>query len=405
MPAEVIMPALGMAQETGKVLRWIKAEGDAVAKGEPLLEIETDKVTVEVESPADGTLAGIRAAAGEDVPVGQAIAVVLAEGETPAVAPVTPDAGAEVRAPVAAPVVSDGGRAATAPPRRRLASPKARRLAAEHGVDIDSLVGSGPQGAVVAADIEAAAPAQPIPGNRLLLGKEAAGIETAAGPGVEVGSVWRVMAERTARSWQTVPHFFLERQVEATRLNSWREAARRRPGAEQVSHTDLLVKVAAEALRRHPRVNSSWQDGTIVPGPGINVAIAVATDEALVAPVVHGADALSLAELAERRRTLVEAARAGKLRPDDVQGGTFTISNLGMYGVDAFSAIVNAPQAAILAVGRIADRVVAVDGHPAVRPMLMLTLSFDHRVVDGARGAEFLDTLASLVEEPAGLVP
>jgi pyruvate dehydrogenase E2 component (dihydrolipoamide acetyltransferase) len=213
------------------------------------------------------------------------------------------------------------------------------------------------------------------------------------------------MAERTARSWQTVPHFFLEREVEATRLNSWREAARRRPGSEHISHTDLLVKVAAEALRRHPRVNSSWQDGTIVPGPGINVAIAVATEEALVVPVVHGADGLGLAEIAERRRTVVEAARAGKLRPDDVQGGTFTISNLGMYGVDAFSAIVNAPQAAILAVGRIAERVVAVDGSPAVRPMLKLTLSLDHRVVDGARGAEFLDTLAALIEEPAGLVP
>jgi pyruvate dehydrogenase E2 component (dihydrolipoamide acetyltransferase) len=403
MAADVIMPALGMAQETGKVLRWIKAEGDVVSKGEPLLEIETDKVTVEVESPAAGTLAGIRAAEGEDVPVGQAIAVVLAEGETPAVAPVTSD-GAEVQKPVAAPVASDGGRPA-AEPRRRLASPKARRLAAEHGIDIDSLVGSGPQGAVVAADIEAAAPARAVPSNTVLLGEGSAGIETAAGPGVEVGSVWRVMAERTARSWQTVPHFFLEREVEATRLNSWREAARRRPGSEHVSHTDLLVKVAAEALRRHPRVNSSWQDGTIVPGPGINVAIAVATDEALVAPVVQGADGLTLAELAERRRTLVEAARAGKLRPGDVQGGTFTISNLGMYGVDAFSAIVNAPQAAILAVGRIADRVVAVDGHPAVRQVLVLTLSFDHRVVDGARGAEFLDTLASLVEEPAGLVP
>jgi pyruvate dehydrogenase E2 component (dihydrolipoyllysine-residue acetyltransferase) len=401
MPADVIMPALGMAQETGKVLRWLKAEGDVVAKGEPLLEIETDKVTVEVESPAAGTLAGIRAAEGEDVPVGQAIAVVLAEGETPAVAPVTSD-GAEAQAPVVSSVASDGG-PASAPPRRRLASPKARRLAAEHGIDIDALVGSGPQGAVVAADIEAAAPAQPVPSNRLLLGEEAAGIATAAG--IEVGSVWRVMAERTARSWQTVPHFFLEREVEATRLNSWREAARRRPGSEHVSHTDLLVKVAAEALRRHPRVNSSWHDGTIVPGPGINVAIAVATDEALVAPVVHGADELGLAQIAERRRAVVEAARAGKLRPDDVQGGTFTISNLGMYGVDAFSAIVNAPQAAILAVGRIADRVVAVDGHAVVRPMLVLTLSLDHRVVDGARGAEFLDTLASLIEEPAGLVP
>jgi pyruvate dehydrogenase E2 component (dihydrolipoamide acetyltransferase) len=164
------------------------------------------------------------------------------------------------------------------------------------------------------------------------------------------------------------------------------------------------VKTCAEALRRHPRVNASWREGTIVPGTGVNVAIAVATDDGLVAPVVHRADTLELSAISARRREIAEAARAGQLRPADVQGGTFTISNLGMYGVDAFQAIVNAPQAAILAVGRIADRPWAINGELVVRPVLTLTLSFDHRVVDGARGAEFLDTLASLVEEPAGLV-
>jgi pyruvate dehydrogenase E2 component (dihydrolipoamide acetyltransferase) len=213
------------------------------------------------------------------------------------------------------------------------------------------------------------------------------------------------MADRTTRAWQEVPHFVLSRDVDASRLESWRAVARARPGAERVSHTDLLVKLCAESLRRHPRVNASWRDGSVVPGVGINVGIAVATEDALVVPVVHAADSLELSALAARRVAVVDAARSGRLRPEDVQGGTFTVSNLGMYGVDAFQAIVNAPQAAILAVGRIVDRPVAVDGEVVIRPVLTLSMSFDHRVVDGARGAEFLDTLAGLVEEPAGLVP
>jgi pyruvate dehydrogenase E2 component (dihydrolipoamide acetyltransferase) len=212
------------------------------------------------------------------------------------------------------------------------------------------------------------------------------------------------MAERTQRSWQEVPHFFLSRDVDASRLNSWRDAARAKPGGEKITHTDLLVKICAEALRRHPRVNASWRDGGIVPAESVNVAIAVATDDGLVVPVVHDADTLELRTIAARRREIAEAARGGRLKPTDVQGGTFTVSNLGMYGVDAFQAIVNAPQAAILAVGRITQRPWAEHGELVVRPVLTLTLSFDHRVVDGARGAEFLDTLASLVEEPAGLV-
>ena len=379
MPSDVIMPALGMAQETGKVLRWLKSEGDSVTRGEPLLEIETDKVTVDVEAPADGILAGIRAAAGADVPVGETIAVLLAVGESLVDVPRLADVVAA--APVAV--------AATASPaptraRRTLASPKARRLAAERGVDLAALTGSGPGGAVVAADIDASHDGE---------------VETAP-----VSSVWRLMAQRTTESWQSVPHFYLRREVDASRLESWRSAARERPGLERVSHTDLLVKLSAEALRRHPRVNSSWHGGSVVPADGVNVGVAIAIEEGLVVGVLHEADRLSLADTAARRIELVDAARSGRLQPEDVAGGTFTVSNLGMYGVDSFDAIVNAPQAAILAVGRIVDRIVPVDGQAAVRPMLQLSVSFDHRVVDGARGAEFLDTLASLVEEPAGLV-
>jgi pyruvate dehydrogenase E2 component (dihydrolipoamide acetyltransferase) len=382
MATEVVMPALGLAQETGKVLRWLKSDGDDVAKGEALLEVETDKVTVEVEAPADGTLGGLRAAEGDDVPVGEPVAFVLEPGESPPEpAAVTAEPRAETREAAGAETAE---RSDESPPRRRLASPKARRLARERGVDLDSVTGSGPHGSVLAADLEGAA---------------RDGASTAG-----TGAVWQRMAERVATSWQNVPHFFLVREVQAERLQSWRQTARGRPGCEELTITDLLVRVCAAALRQHPRVNATWRDGSVVVQDDVNVGLAVATEEALVVPVIQGADGLGLAELVARRQKLVEAARAGRLTPADVQGGTFTVSNLGMYGVDAFLAIVNAPQAAILAVGRIADRIVPVDGAPVVRPTMTLSLSFDHRVVDGARGAEFLDTVAGLVEEPAGLV-
>ncbi|MFN2629081.1 MAG: dihydrolipoamide acetyltransferase family protein [Gaiellaceae bacterium] len=400
MPTDVIMPALGLAQETGKLLRWYRSNGDAVAKGEPLFEVETDKVTVDVEAPADGTLAGLTAAEGEDVPVGRAVAVVLAAGEQlaearPVSAPVAPTAEVQANGaatPTAHPPSTPLGGGERG--RRRLASPKARRIAKERGVDIAALDGSGPNGTVVAADVERARGAS---GTTLSPG----GV---VGSPIAVGSAWRVMAERTTQSWQTVPHVFMRREVEATRLQSWRATARSRPGNEKVSHTDLVVKLVAEALRRHPRVNASWRDGAIAANEHVNVAIAVAIDDGVLVPVVHDADRLELGAIAARRIEVVAAAREGRLRPADLSGGTFTVSNLGMYGIDSFDAIVNAPQAAILSVGRIAHRLVPLEGSAAVRPMLTLGLSFDHRVVDGARGAEFLSTLALLVEEPAGLV-
>jgi pyruvate dehydrogenase E2 component (dihydrolipoamide acetyltransferase) len=362
MAVEVIMPMLGMAQETGKVVRWLKAEGDTVAKAEPLMEVETDKVTVEIEAPAAGTLAGVAASEGDDVPVGQVIAYVLGDGEQ-----------------LPEPDARDG-----APARRTLASPKARRLARERGVSIEEIAGSGPYGAVQATDVEGFA-----------VGAAASDDLLPAEPPAEQSSAWQTMARRMSETWRDVPHFYLSREVDATRLNAWRDTTRKRPGYEHVTHTDLLVKIAGAALTRHPRVNRRRE---------ANVGIAVATDDALVVPVIRGADRIELRAIADCRADLVARARAKKLRLEDVQGGTFTISNLGMFGVDAFDAIVNAPEAAILAVGRITDRVVAVDGVPAVRPTFVLTLSLDHRAIDGAIGARFLDTLVSLVEEPAGLV-
>jgi pyruvate dehydrogenase E2 component (dihydrolipoamide acetyltransferase) len=388
LPTDVIMPALGMAQETGKVLRWLKAEGDEVTKGEPLMEVETDKVTVEIEAPADGVLASLRAPEGAEVPVGETVALIAAPGED-----VPANGSAAVAAAVEAPTPAAAAPAAvqeaSAAARRPLASPKARRLAAERGVDLDSLDGgSGPHGALVAADIPAggAAPPPVAPG----------------GEDVPLSRIWSIMAERTTQSWTSAPHFYLLREVDAARLASWRDVAAKRLG-RGVSVTDLLVRATAAALEAHPRLNAAWADGSVRLNDEINVGIAVAIEEGLVVPVIHGADRIGLEGIAARREDVVSRAREGTLRPEDVERGTFTISNLGMFGIDAFNAVVNGPQAAILAVGRIVDRVVAVDGSPAVRPIMALTLSCDHRVVDGARAARFLDALATLIEEPAGL--
>jgi pyruvate dehydrogenase E2 component (dihydrolipoamide acetyltransferase) len=205
------------------------------------------------------------------------------------------------------------------------------------------------------------------------------------------------------QSWTTTPHFYLAREVGVSRLASWLDTARRRSGP-RLTYTDLLVRLLAAAIVQHPAVNGAWKDGGLVPHADVNIGLAVAVEAGLVVPVIHRADTLALAELAERREDLVTRAQGGKLRPADIQGGSFTISNLGMYGVDAFNAIVNPPQAAILAVGRIADRVVAIDGRPAVQPTMVLTLSCDHRAIDGARAARFLGALADLIEEPLALL-
>ncbi|MGH7775967.1 MAG: dihydrolipoamide acetyltransferase family protein, partial [Candidatus Dormibacterales bacterium] len=267
------------------------------------------------------------------------------------------------------------------------ASPKARRLAAERGTRLEGIRGSGPGGAVLAADVSDLEPL----------------VQGAPGPAaaLETGRLWRLMAERTARSWSTAPHFYLARDVDAGRLLGWRAALVRQ--GLKVTLSDLLVRLVGATLAAHPRLNVRWEDG-LVALEGVDVALAVATPEGLVAPVLRGVDRLDLEQIAARRAELVGRAREGRLTTDDVGRGGFTVSNLGMYGVDAFSAILNGGQAAILAVGRIADRVVAVSGSPQVRPVMTMTLSCDHRAVDGARGAEFLEALAGLVEEPAGLV-
>jgi pyruvate dehydrogenase E2 component (dihydrolipoamide acetyltransferase) len=389
MAISVVMPALEMAQETGKLLAWRKKEGERVSKGEPLLEIETDKAVVEVEAPGDGILAGITADVGAVIPVGETIAWLVAVGEKPPVktAPAAPTARASSggdRATAAAAAQTIEQPATSAPQ----ISPKARRLAKELGVDITRLRGSGPEGTITTEDVQKYA--------------DAKGTAAPAGSAA-MSQVARLMAERTTQSWTTVPHFFLVRDVDCSVLVETQKrlaAEVEKQSGVKLTITDLLIGVTARVLAKHPRMNSSWSGDEIRSNPEINISVAMAVKDGVVGAVVHKADGLKLGEIAARRRGLTERARAGRLQPADISGGTFTISNLGMYKVDAFTAIIAAPQAAILAVGSIADRVVALEGRPAVRPMVTMTLSSDHRVVDGARAAEFLSDLAEALREP-----
>jgi pyruvate dehydrogenase E2 component (dihydrolipoamide acetyltransferase) len=395
MAISVVMPALEMAQETGKLISWLKKEGESVAKGEPLLEIETDKAVMEIESPGDGVLAGVTIEAGTEVPVGQTIAWIVRPGEIPPADEVAVESGRKTTsaAPAASTVASANQPSTPAPSTHAVKiSPKARRLATERGVNLADVRGSGAGGEILASDI---------------LGAE----ESKAAPSpttVDTGSpISRLMAERTTQSWTTVPHFFVTREVDAGALNE----ARQKLGPEiensrglKLTHTDLLLALVARVLAKHSFVNASWTGEGVHTNPEINIGIAMAVDDGVVAPVIHNAANSTLTEIAVQRRDLAERARGGKLRPADIAGGTFTISNLGMFGVDAFTAIIIPPQAAILAVGRIADRVVPVgvgpEARPGVRPMMTLTLSSDHRVVDGARAAEFLRDLVEAILNP-----
>ncbi len=407
MAISVVMPALEMAQETGKLLAWRKKEGDTVKKGEPLLEIETDKAVVEIEAPGDGILAGVVAHEGAVIPVGETIAWLVAVGEKPPVqkASTAPSARATT-ATSAASTATAAGRTATGTASSAASpaitssqiSPKARRLAKELGVDPSGLRGTGPDGTITAEDVQAAAAARQ--------SSAASTGTTAAAPATELLSqIARLMAERTTQSWTTVPHFFLTRDVDCTELVAAQKKLSlsvEKGDGTHLTITDLLIALVARVLAKHPVMNASWTGAGIRQNPEVNISVAMAVKDGVVGAVIHKADTAKLADISTQRRELTDRARANRLRPADISGGTFTISNLGMYKVDAFVAIITPPQAATLAVGSIADRVVPVSGKPAIRPMMTITLSSDHRVVDGARAAEFLTTLSDALQKPEG---
>ncbi len=412
MATEVVMPKLGLTMETGTIGAWLVAEGAAVEKGQPLLEIITDKVTMEVEAQVDGQLLRIVHGEGEEVAVSEVIGLIGSAGEDIGGYDASTSGGSgeesaevEARTEAAEPVPSNAAAPAVVaaastpettdrPPHR--ASPKARKMAAEGGIDLGAVAGTGAGGRIVSADVEAArnAPA-PAPVSRPSIGAPV----PSAGQRQALLPAERVAAERLTESYQQTPHIHVSMDVSAIWLEQFRNGYRLE--GKRISYNDLIVQAVARALRDMPRINSHYSEGGYIPVDEVNVGIAVAAEKGLVVPVLRNADTKSVDEIASESARLVDRARRGELQLDDMVGGTFTISNLGMFGVSRFTAIINPPQVAILAVGAIEKRVVALEGDAfAVRPQMTLTLAADHRVVDGALAARFLARLREILQTP-----
>ena len=390
MPTNVIMPALGVAQQTGTLLKWLKAEGQSVSKGEPLMEIETDKATVEIEAPAAGVLAQVLAQAGDEVPVGQRIALILAPGESPETEAKSPEPTptpnkAKISGPPAVANTTPSAASITLNRGRILASPAAKRIAREKGVDLAALKGSGPEGSVLAEDVLRASITESIPETEKI---------------IPLTPMRRIVGERMTESKLSTPHFYISMDIDMSAMRRVRIEWRQRGDEVIPSVNDFILLACARALRDFPLVNSTHTEQGVKLHAEINIGMAVALDEGLVVPVIRNADGLKLAELATRSRELIDKAQKKKLFPLDYEGGTFTVSNLGMLGVDSFIAIINPPQCAILAVGRVAQRVVVEDGMFAIKSMMTATLSADHRIVDGAIAARFLLDVKKLLESP-----
>lgn len=443
----VVMPKMGDTMEEGKIVNWLKKEGEKVAKGDALAEIETEKVTIPVEAFAEGILRKILVPAGESVPVGAPIAYTGSADEplpdaagANSSAAKAPTTGAQAEAapeqiaprPVAQPISAEvhtrppqpvpaGATSiaerpstngyATSPasaPERIFISPIARRIAAEHNLDIASIQGTGPGGRIIRDDIEMALTAQhqaPAAPPAPTFAPVAAGPDVRAMP---LSNMRKTIARRLQQSMQTAPHFYLTVSVDATQLAALRvsinDYAATQPQPVKVSVNDLIIKAVATAISRHPEVNVSYDNDRLLFKRRINIGVAVALEQGLIVPVVQDADKRGVLDVARETKRLIDAARAGKLRPEEFQGGTFSISNLGMYDIESFTAVINPPESAILAVGAIVPTPVVHEGQVVVRDMMKMTLSIDHRALDGASAARFLQDLKRLLEQPLGML-
>ncbi len=413
--ADIVMPRLSDSMEEGTILQWLKQVGDEVTVGDELVEIETDKANMAYESDVSGTLAEIVADEGETLPIGATIARVDGDGtERPAAGPVTgegPAGGAAApfsappprhpqKGPVAPPDSSDGGG-------RPKASPLARRVAREKGLDLSQLHGSGPGGRIVKADVERAEPGAPAAAPTSLPAAVSEAPETAKGQTTyqDLSKLQSTIARRMAESKATAPHFYLEAEVDMSRAVEARGRIKAAAGEGEIvpSFNDMIVKACALALREHPRANGAYRDGRFELYSRVNVGVAVAAQDGLVVPTVFDADRKGLRQIASESRGLAQRVRDGQITPPELSGATFTVSNLGMYGIDSFSAVINPPQAAILAVGAIKERPAVRGGQLVPAHLMSVTLACDHRILYGADGAEFLARIRSLLEEPLSL--
>jgi pyruvate dehydrogenase E2 component (dihydrolipoamide acetyltransferase) len=438
MPIEILMPALSPTMTEGKIARWLKSEGDAVRSGDVLAEIETDKATMEVEAADDGRIGKILVPEGaQGIKVNQAIALLLGEGEdasslagfaaspvadkpppAPKTAPEPPQAAApppepsspappqEPATPASAPAASSRNGA------RVFASPLARRMAAQAGLDLGALRGSGPQGRIVKADIDAALTGGARPSARPATPLQPAMSRAPASPlspdapftEKPHSAMRRIIAKRLTESKQTVPHFYLTVDCRIDELLRARKALNAQSENHRISVNDFVIRAAALALRQVPAANASWSENATILWERADIAVAVALDDGLITPIVRGADLKGLAQIAAETRDLAQRARAGKLKLEEFQGGTFSISNLGMFGVREFAAVINPPHGCILAIGAGEERPVVKDGQLAIATVMSCTLSCDHRAVDGAVGARFLQAFRRLVEEPVTML-
>jgi pyruvate dehydrogenase E2 component (dihydrolipoamide acetyltransferase) len=401
VPTNVIMPSLGFDMTEGLLARWLKNEGDPVVKGQAIAEIETEKATVEIEAAVSGILVRIIVQAGETVPIGTLIGVIAEAGDevTTVSAPSpSPPAPAPPTSPPPGPVLEAGEGAAPSEARVK-ASPVARKMAEEAGLDLSHIKGTGPGGRVVERDIQAAiaagsAPAPP-------------GVQAgpASGATVPLNRMRKTIARRMTESKATAPHFYITVEINMDDAMKMREQLNGlAPETERISVNDLIVAAAARTLARFPALNASYREGNLEMHSQVNIGIAVALEDGLIPPVLRDADKKTLKRIAAESRALTERARANKLRSDDLGGGTFTVSNLGMFDVDEFIAIINPPEAAILAVGAVTRRPVAAAGEVRISSLMKTTLSVDHRVADGAQAGRFMQEFKKLLENPVNLL-
>jgi pyruvate dehydrogenase E2 component (dihydrolipoamide acetyltransferase) len=433
MATQVIMPKLSPTMEEGQLSRWLKKEGDKVSMGEPLAEIDTDKATMEMQALANGVLRKILIKEGESAPLGQIIAVIgepdedisqlVSSAPAKTQVPTTPtEPEPEPQAQKAETLVAASGTgngreaAASTPSGRLVVSPLAARMAAEAGIDLRSLSGSGPSGRIIKRDIEAAmeqskaaTPALPEkqigrPQLRVVGSSQQLQVGASAFRDEPASEMRRTIAKRLVTSLGPVPHFFLTTEIEMDRAVEMRKGINSLDPELKISINDIIIKVAAAALIQHPQVNASYQDRSVRYYERADIGVAVAIDEGLITPVVRAADQKSLSQIAAEVRELAEKARNRKLRPDEYMGATFSISNLGMFGIDEFTAVINPPEGAILAVGAMSPKPVVREEQIVVRQMMRVTMSCDHRVIDGATGAKFLQTFKKILENPLYLV-
>ena len=436
----VEMPKMGDSMEEGKILRWIKKEGEPVKKGEMLAEVETDKVNIEIEAFASGILRKIIVPEGTAAPVGSKIALIGASdeplpgnlGENGAGVQTSANSEPQVKdvpsqVPVGVNTLSSSGITTSGTQGRIFISPLARRLAAENHVDYATVQGTGPNGRIIKMDIEAALKRQPpaitpapVPAAEPVMPLGAQPVPAAPEPAlaaaidsnevveIPLTAMRRTIARRLSQSMQTSPHFYVTSVIDTDKLAAFRqqinEYAANDPSPVKVSFNDLIVKAVAKALLRIPRVNVSFAEDRLLQKKQVHIGVAVALEQGLIVPIVRNADQRGILDIARETQRLAEAAREGKIRPEEFSGGTFTVSNLGMFDVDSFTAVINPPESAILAVGSITPTPAVVDGQVVVRDRMKVTLSSDHRAIDGAIAARFLQEVKRLLEEPFGLV-